>query len=456
MSRYAMIIIGSIMFLCNTAGGIELEEALVNCYNNNEDIKAAQNKFLSNVEAFPQALSGFLPDINASITRSDTSTKYKHYSQVNPADQGGLEKGITISQPVFNGGRDVAALKAAQEGFKAARAEYYSSEQNAIFKAIQTYLNYYSSQKKYDISDTSVQSNQKQLESAQERLKLGEVTKTDVAAAQYAFDSSIAKRFQAYSELEANKAKFIEQTGIEPVDITLPKIPDNIPSSLEDLQAKSNTNLDIHNIQHALYSTKASELSEKANLLPSVVFQLKASTSNYDPEGNVLRSGRTIGQLNSTTVVPQISLQVPIYSRGGIEYSKIRQQKKKTRAAVIQLDNVRKQLKTGCISLWAKFNASKSAIVATTSGVEAAQSAYDGVVQEQLLGSKTMMDVLSAEEKLNTARLDKVHNDVSYIMSAYEMQSLIGQLTAKSMKLKTEYFNPEREFKKIKFKIIGY
>ena len=41
-------------------------------------------------------------------------------------------------------------------------------------------------------------------------------------------------------------------------------------------------------------------------------------------------------------------------------------------------------------------------------------------------------------------------------ISAYEIKSLVGELTAKSMKLKVDHFCPESEFKKVKLKIVGF
>jgi outer membrane protein len=115
-----------------------------------------------------------------------------------------------------------------------------------------------------------------------------------------------------------------------------------------------------------------------------------------------------------------------------------------------------KQNNSNCITSWEGFNAAKSKIIAATQGVDAAQIAYDGTVEEEKVGSKSILDVLNAEDRLNKAKIQKVGAYKEHILAAYQMKSLIGQLTAKSLKLNVTYFIPEQEFKKVKMKIIGF
>ncbi len=107
--------------------------------------------------------------------------------------------------------------------------------------------------------------------------------------------------------------------------------------------------------------------------------------------------------------------------------------------------------------MWEGFEAAKSRIVAANQGVDAAQISYDGTVQEEIVGSKTILDVLTAEEKLYEAKITRVDAYKSSVLAAYQMKLLTGELTAQSLKLKVKYFSPEEEFKTIKKKMfIGF
>jgi outer membrane protein len=158
-------------------------------------------------------------------------------------------------------------------------------------------------------------------------------------------------------------------------------------------------------------------------------------------------------KLNLTST---LSVNVPILSKGGVEYSDVRKAKYKTRKAVLQLDAQIKQIKSQCKAAWERFNAAKARIEATSQGVKSAEIAYEGMVQEEMLGSKTIIDVITSEEKLIKAREVRVESQKELILASYSIKSLMGELTAEKMKLPVEYFNPDQEFKKLKLRIVGF
>ena len=82
--------------------------------------------------------------------------------------------------------------------------------------------------------------------------------------------------------------------------------------------------------------------------------------------------------------------------------------------------------------------------------------AYEGMIQEEMLGSKTIVDVQTFEERLNKARESKVDAQKELVLASYKIKSLMGELTAEKMKLPVEYFNPDAEFKKLKLRIVGF
>jgi outer membrane protein len=213
------------------------------------------------------------------------------------------------------------------------------------------------------------------------------------------------------------------------------------------MQRALNVNPNIDSNRNMVQSKKASEMAAKAELLPKIDFVIQSGKTLYDPQNQLT------GQNNRSTT-STISVNIPIYSQGGVEYSRIRRAKNNTRQAAIQLDDAVKQIKATSISGWEQFKAAKSKIIATSQGVEAAQISYEGIMQEEIVGSKTILDVLTAEENLYKAKISQVDAYRDSILSAYQLKSLTGELTARSLKLKVKYFSPEDEFKNLKKKLI--
>jgi outer membrane protein len=449
--RKLITLFGITLLLGNSSAlAINLNDALVSCYENNDDLKLSRKAFQTEIEAFPQAISGFLPSIGARVDSNLTKTKAQSkFSSAPSSDQRNVGRSLIIQQPVFSGGGGMAALKTAQESFRASRGKYYSQEQNTFLGAITAYLDFYEAGEKFRISDTSVRTNQKQLESIEERFKLGESTTTDLATARANLASAETQQLSFYANLQTAKANFIRIFGIEPQEISIPNIPDNLPSSLEELEQKSRANPALYNARHNVAAAKSQEWTAKAALLPRADFNIQAGKNFPDPE---IRGTSTI---NSFSVSSTFSVQIPILTQGGAEYSRIRTAKNNARTAIITLDSQEKKVHSDCITAWEGFNAAKSQIISATKFVDAAQIAYDGTVHEEAVGSKTILDVFNAEDKLNSAKIQKVAAEKAYVIAAFQMKSLVGQLTAKSLGLKVKYFSPEAEFKKTKIKVIG-
>ncbi|ALN41590.1 hypothetical protein ASQ44_06040 [Rickettsia rhipicephali] len=443
------------LLLTSSVAAVDLQEALTEGYKNNEELKAARIKFLDSIEQFPRAFSGFMPSAGLQINRQNNKTKYnKKYADrlgLTPRKTDSDQGALTIQQSLFNGGSSVAALKAAQAGFRAARGAYYAGEQKILLNLITAYLDCFESKAKYDISESRVRTNIQQVNTVEEKLRLGEATEVDIATARAGLAVAETNKLAAYADFQGKKANFIRVFGIEPTNITMPELPKMLPASLDELTRRAaKLNPDIDSARHNVTSAKALEMAEKGKLLPQVSVQLQSGRTHYNPQDD-------INAINNRSYTTTLSVNIPIYPEGGAQYSRIRSAKNQTRNSAVQLDSAIKQTQAGVVSVWEGFEAAKSRIVAANQGVDAAQISYDGTVQEEIVGSKTILDVLTAEEKLYEAKITRVDAYKSSVLAAYQMKLLTGELTAQSLKLKVKYFSPEEEFKTIKKKMfIGF
>jgi outer membrane protein len=451
LSAYAFILLNS-----STASAVTLQEALTSGYNNHEDLKIIRTDFLTEIEQFPRAVADFMPKVYATGNITDTKTSRKHASDpatrdIISTDNSKYSRTLTLEQPIFNGGSSVAGLKAAQSAFRASRDDYYSKEQQVFTDEIEVYLNCVSALEKYNISKISVKSNKTQLAAMREKFRLGESTETEVAGAESGLATAEANQAFAYANFEAAKANFTKVFALEAVGIKMPEIADNLPATLEEFIAIAEcTNPAISSAGHKTKSAKASEYAAKAALLPRVSFRVDSGDTTYNPE-DIDRNN-----VNTNSTTSTLSVVVPILEKGGVEYSDVRKAKYQTRKSVVNLDSQFKQIKANCKATWEAFQAAKTRVSATTQGVKSAEVAYQGTLQEEMLGSKTIVDVLTFEERLNNARDARVDAEKELVLASYRIKALTGELTAEKMHLPVEYFNPDKEFKKIKLRIVGF
>lgn len=449
------IFISSILALsAASVSAATLEQALTSGYDYDEKFKTNRTDFLNEIEAFPKALSEFMPRVSASF--DSTNSKVTKKSDVGVADNTSSNnlrytRSLNVEQPIFNGWSSVSNLKAAQAGFRAARGAYYAKEQENFLQEIDLYLSTVEAQEKLTISKVSVRSNQTQLDAMKEKFRLGESTETEVASAREGLSTAKSLEAQAYANFANARANFERVFGMPADDIKFPEVPSDLPISLDHLIDEAvNVNPSVDSVINTASSAKASAAAAKGSLLPRVAFRLQYGQNFYNPQD---ARNNTV---NSETTTSVLSVTVPILERGGAEYSEVRKAKYQAKKASLNYDSVIKQIRANAKAGWSKFEASKHRIEAAREAVNAAKIAYDGMIQEEMLGSKTIVDVLRAEEKLNKAREAKVEANKAMIFAAYEIKSLIGKLTAKSMNLNVKHFSPESEFKKVKLKIVGF
>jgi len=448
--RKSKIFLTSLFILgASSASAMTLDQALTKGYDYDEQFKANRTNFLDEIEAFPRALAEFMPKIYANFDSTDS--KVTSGKTALSHDNSRFTKSITLDQPIFDGWSSVSGLKAAQSAFRASRGGYYAKEQEAFLEEINIYLSTVEAKEKYAISKVSVRSNKTQLEAMREKFKLGESTETEVASAREGLATSEADQALAYANFESSKANFERVFGIPAIDIKQPSIPQDLPTSLEELTKKAlAVNPTADSAMHKIISSKATEGASKGALLPKVSFRIQNGQTSYNPQDS------TINNVNNRSTTSTLSVTVPILQKGGVEYSDIRRAKYQTRKAAIKHDSVIKTIKAEAKANWSKLDAAKLRIKATGEAVKAAEVAYEGVTQEEMLGSKTIIDVLTTEERLNRAKKGHVEAKKLLVVSAYEIKSLVGELTAKSMNLKVDHFSPESEFKKVKLKIVGF
>ncbi len=88
---------------------------------------------------------------------------------------------IGLSQPIFRGFKTINGTKAAEANVEAGKQSLLAIEQDILFQAIQAYMNVIRDRQIVGLRQQNVGVLQKQLTAADERFKVGEITRTDVA-----------------------------------------------------------------------------------------------------------------------------------------------------------------------------------------------------------------------------------------------------------------------------------
>lgn len=457
MSRSA-VVLGLVCVLA--AGGAQAQSqgsapprtmggALAAAYATNPTLQTARAQVRSTDENVPQALSGWRPQV---VISASAGKAYGNFGSVGPTGQVITpytsvvqQVQATVTQPIYTGGKVPATLHRAKNQVYGARAQLLATEETVLFNTAQAYVNVVQAQQILQIDVANEQILTKQLQSTNDRFRVGELTRTDVAQAEAALASATAQRETAEGSLQSARATYEQLVGQPPGDLIAPqplKLPVQTVAQAEALAGRNNPN-----VVSALFNDAAARDAfdvAYAALMPTVGIQITAvhSKNEFGP-GFSENGGLMLGTLN-----------LPIYQGGG-EYSAIRQARQQEIQARKQLEDQRRTAVQLATAAWEQLISARASIASNRSAVRANEIAVEGLEREALVGSRTTLDVLIGIQTLLQARTALVQSLASLVTSSYQVAQAVGRLTARDLNLNVPLYDDTSYYKAVKDLWIG-
>ncbi len=163
-------------------------------------------------------------------------------------------------------------------------------------------------------------------------------------------------------------------------------------------------------------------------------------------DGSVGRDWRSTAYNSRTeTATGKFSLTVPIYSAGTVD-SKVREAKYTAQQKRLETDQAKRTVTETTAKAWEALQTAKARIASYRAQIKASEVALEGVTREASVGSRTVLDVLNAEQELLDARVNLVKAERDEMVAIFQIKSAIGGLTAQSLGLKVDIFDPLRNY----------
>ena len=423
------------------ASAESLQEALASAYSSNPTLRAERARQRGTDELVPQALSGWRPTVTAqasfgvqrtdnNVTRSTTTTP------------GSVT--ISLSQPIFRGFRTVSETGQAESNVQAGRQNLLAVEEDILFQGVQAYMNVLRDRQVVALRKRNVSALQQELNAANERFKVGEITRTDVAQSRARVAQAQGAVASAQATLDASVANYIKVVGHSPGTLHYPPL-GKLPRSLEKAQAEAQ---DINpNILAAAFVQDAATFTIaliRGELLPEISLNASATVTSNPQKG--------IDRADSQRL--EGVLTVPIYEAGRT-YSRVRQSKQVASQRSLEVIQAVRAVREAVSNAWHFLQAAQAAITSNKAQVSASQLALEGVRQEYLVGSRTTLDVLNAQTDVVNARISLVLAERDRIVASYQVLASVGKLTARKLGLHVEYYDVEENYLRVRNKWIG-
>jgi TolC family type I secretion outer membrane protein len=430
---------------CGNAQGQTLIDTFVSTYNSNPDLLAQRARLRTVDETVNQAVANWRPVIRGTGSYGFND---QHSSLRRPQDQVLKQRsyGMSVTQPLFRGGKTIAATRGAESDVLAERAALTDREQTVLLGAVTAYSDVVRDDATVQLRRNNVRVLQEQLAATNARFRVGELTRTDVAQAESRLARSQSDLIAAEALAANSRATYQRVVGQLPGShLQEAGLIGTVPGTEDQAVAVGIENAPrVVAAKYRVASASYAVDNAIGDLLPSA--QLVGSvTRSWDTQikGDHLYSYAIIGQVT-----------VPLYQNGA-EYSRVRAAKQFFGQRQNELDSARRQSAEAAIRAFRQLDAARARVESLASQVRASQVALDGVRQEAQVGSRTTLDVLNAEQELLDAQVQLVSARRDLVVGHYSLLSEMGQLTARRLRLPVEYYDEEKYYKNVRNSWLG-
>ncbi len=446
-------LIGGALLVPEGAAAETLEDVLSAAYNTNPTLQARRARLRAADEGVPQALANWRPTVTLSGEAGRGKYESNQSTTGRESNRSPKDYSLTVSQPLYRGGRTTAQTQQAEATVQAERALLQATEQTILLNAATAYLNVVRDEAVVRLSVNNEQVLRRQLEAAQERFRVGEITRTDVSQAEARLSRATADRVAAEGTLQNSRANFVNVVGRPPEGPQAPSSAVPVPASFDEVKAL--TLAKNPNIAAADWTATAAKEGVDlvfGELLPTVSLQGQYSRSQ-DASARFLADG-SVNKAESENLQATLNVSVPLYEGGGT-YSRVRAQKHTFGQRRIEADQARRDSLESANKGWEDLLAARARIKSYETQIRASEMALAGVEEEAKVGSRTVLDVLDAEQELFDARVNMVKAQRDEMVAAFQVKTALGQATAEGLNLPVERYDAAKHYEDVRGQWIG-
>ena len=419
-----------------------LQDALAAAYRTNPVLQSQRFQQQALDEGYVQAKAGFRPtaSVNAGAQYQREPNSSDFAQGFSSSNSGAAT--ITLTQPLYTGGRTTWAVRAAEAMIGAGRQDLRAVEAQVMLSVIQGYVDVLQDQQVLAIRQADLQTLQLQVDESSAKFKLGQVTRTDVAEAQTQLESTRAALAAAEAQVQISAAEYQAAVGAPPHALVdpdrLPGLPTDVDQAFDLAIAANPTLLQSQERERA---SRAQIAEAKAAYRPTVALQ-----GSYGYIGPVAPfQTRDYGEEATAAV----AVTLPLLT-GGVTASQVRQATAQNSSDRAAIETARRQTIEITAQTWNQLLSGQAGVKAGQAAVVAAETALKGAQAEYGFGLRTTLDVLISDENLRSAQLLLAQGRHDVVLAEASVLQVSGRLEAAQLLPKEAIYDPTSSFGRVK------
>ena len=441
---FKKLVLSGLLLSCSTAVmSMDLLKAYEAAKLQDATILAARATAQAGRENLPQALAQLLPNISASVgynqnNLTSTTPNFLGVEQTTKTDYPSQSQTLTLRQPLY---RPFLKAQYQQAGARVddANALLNQEEQNLVVRVVGAYFEAMLTHEQLNLVLAQRKAYTTQLDVARKSFAAGSGTRTDIDAAQAQLDLNAAEEI----EVRQNMVYTLRQLEIlvgQPID----QLSTLNTSKLQLLGPQPNNLLD--------WITRAEQNSPEIKSLKALVevarLEVNKNQSGHYPTLDAIAQlsrsqsenfTNTQNRYNNASV--GLQLNVPLFA-GGAVTSSIRQALAARDRAEQLLEAGRRDLGLrvhkefrGLTENIPKINALEQALVSADQLVLSSSKSFQA-------GSRTVVDVLNAEQKRSVVLRDLAQARYLYLISNIRLLALVGAADVEAVRSINQVLQP--------------
>ncbi len=428
LSRHLLIGSLSLALLAGTASADTLREALVSTYANNPTLTAQRESLRSTDASVAIARAAGRPSVGANLGVN------RDLTQAGVFRRGGkgpyINGGVDLSYPLFNGGSVRNSIEAAKVRVEAGRATLRAVEGDVFTEAVAAYMDVIRDRAIVELNNNQVRVLTTNLEATRDRFEIGDITRTDVAQSEARLSLGRANLATVQGRLVSSEENYRRIIGRRPDALQPPPPLPPLPASADQaVQIALANNPDLIAITRQTAAAGFDVRTARASRLPTVS---GVASGDY---ANRLNSNVPDGTATSgTATTVGVSGRIPLY-QGGLPAARIRQAQALEGQTLEQRIATERAVVATTRSAYAFYQAAQNAIASNQVAVSANELALEGARAENSVGTRTILDVLNAEQELLNAQVQLVTARRDAYVAGFQLLNAMGQAEADDLGL---------------------
>ena len=391
--------------------------------NNDPQLAAAKATFMAAKQTAPQARAGLLPNISASGQTDDIKRTFPGSGI--PADEYNDNSWrAVLVQPVFRLDRWFQ-FQGAKNIEAAAAANFANEQQELIFRVADSYLNILEANAQLVSARAERDAVKRQLEQVQQRFDVGLVAITDVLESTAAFDNATVNIIEAEGRQDISFETLLRLTGESYAEIQglAEEFPIEYPEPNNEeawVQRALEGNYQLIAAKENVSSAQRSLYAARSQHLPTVDAQAVYAESNTSAAQTFL------GSLEQRSY--SLVFNVPVFAGGGT-WAGSKQAGYELERAQRNYDLIQRQTVESTRNLFSAINTDVARVRARLRGIESSQSALDATQTGYEVGTRNIVDVLLAQQRLFLAQFQYASAKYQYIRDTLRLKQTVGSLS---------------------------